>query len=651
MRPDTCNEERSERCSGSNALRRGGVEGDMTGTKRVHQVMMKRSRRWLLILSVALTAAAAGAQGFLSPLFPLKPLVQFREVPQGEKTWVAVQLKVEAPFHIQANPATGAGVATELELKPPAGLTTGKPVYPKGKLESFAGLDELSVYAGEVRIPVQVTVSSDAKPGPVVIPAKLRYQACDDRGRCKGPRTVEFKLPLTIVPKGRQPVPGDLKIDPSTGEGAPPGQSEAPPPPGTVNVKGLFARHGLVLGLALIFLLGMAINLTPCVLPIIPVTIGFFGMQSGNDRRKTFALAASYVLGMAIMYSSLGVAAALLGKVFGFASQSKWVYVTIAIILAGLSLSMFGLYDLRPPARLTQARGRPGLVGALLMGIIVGIVAAPCSGPVVLGLVSFAAHEGNPLVGFGLFLTLALGLGLPYLVLGAFTGMASAVPRSGPWTEMTKRVFGVLMMFAAVYFLGQALPAGVAAALRAGYWLAIGIYFVAGDAHLANVRRIHIFKLVLGSLAALYGVVSLIGVGSALGKQRAVWPPVSASALAEAGAAHKPAIIDFGAEWCGACRELEEQTFPDPQVRAELARFAHFKADLTQEPAPGDFLYELRQRYQVGGLPVVVFLDSAGQELTNLRLTAFEPAEQFLRRLQRVPRGSETAAAPSPDAS
>src|SRR5262245_11716263 len=125
------------------------IQGDRPGAKRVHQVMRRRCS-WLLLLGMALVATAAGAQGFLSPLFPVKAQAQFRQVPQGEKTWGAVQVSVEEPYHIQANPATGSGLSTELELKPPAGISAAKPVYPKGKMESFAGLPPLSVYAGVV---------------------------------------------------------------------------------------------------------------------------------------------------------------------------------------------------------------------------------------------------------------------------------------------------------------------------------------------------------------------------------------------------------------------------------------------------------------------------------------------------------------------
>src|SRR5262249_26496947 len=236
----------------------------------------------------------------------------------------------------------------------------------------------------------------------------------------------------------------------------------------------------------------------------------YFGMQAQGNRQRTFALALSYALGMAVMYSCLGVAAALLGKGVGFASQSRGGYVIEAVIIGGLSLSMFGLYGLRPPEFVTnRAQARTGVLGALIMGIVVGVVAAPCSGPVVLGLTTFAAQSGNPLVGFGLFLTLALGLGLPFVLLGWFTGLASALPRSGAWTEMTKRVFGVLMMGSAVYFLGQALNRGVAGALLAGYFLAAGVFLLAGEPELASYRGVRTFKNVFGSLLAVGGVYLL----------------------------------------------------------------------------------------------------------------------------------------------
>jgi thiol:disulfide interchange protein DsbD len=322
--------------------------------------------------------------------------------------------------------------------------------------------------------------------------------------------------------------------------------------------------------------------------------------------------------------------------VFGFASQSSWVYVVIAVILAALALSMFGVYELQPPSFLTsRAQARTGVVGALLMGVMVGVVAAPCSGPVVLGLVSFAAANGNPAVGFGLFLTLALGLGFPFLILGWFTGLAAALPKSGAWTEMTKRVFGVLMMGAAVYFLGQALPRGVAAALRAGYLVGAGVYLLVGDHELAAFRGIRNFKSALGAIAAAIGVFLLVGVGQQQGTAGVAWQPVSQEGLQQAERAGQPVVLDFGAEWCQQCEELEKYTFSDTRVEQALTDIPHFKVDLTEDPPSGGFLDQLRQKFGVSGLPVVVFLAPDGQELADLRLTTFERPEAFLDRVTR----------------
>jgi len=181
-----------------------------------------------------------------------------------------------------------------------------------------------------------------------------------------------------------------------------------------------------------VFIAGLALNLTPCVYPIIPITVGFFAQQAKERKGGTFGLAVAYVLGMAVTYSALGVTAALTGRLFGTALQNPIVVGVIVAVMLALAASMFGLWELRVPAWAMRASGgRGGVFGALLMGLVVGFVAAPCIGPFVLGLLTYVGQQGSPLLGFVLFFTLAMGLGLPYLLLGTFTGAINKLPASG----------------------------------------------------------------------------------------------------------------------------------------------------------------------------------------------------------------------------
>ncbi|MBI3911220.1 MAG: thioredoxin family protein [Armatimonadetes bacterium] len=632
-------------------------------------------RLFLGILIVALTGGIARAQGLQSPGFPVEVHTDFTRVPVGRTFNMGVAVRIQPPWHIQAHKS--ALFATQLDLKAPEGLTIKKIDYPEGEKKRFGGSDTVQdVYQGAPVIVARVEVAPSARPGPARISGSLAYQACDDRGVCKLPRTMEIPaVTVEVVAPGEAPhasgwvlpAPGSLP----TKSGSLPAstlRSGSTPLGGAMDIEQLFRERGLTLGLGVVFLLGLMLNLTPCVFPIIPVTISYFGTQAQGKRGKTFRLALFYVLGMVLMYSALGVIAASTGRVFGFAASSPAVTIGIAIIIVALALSNFGLYELRPPSFLTsKTQARSGYIGALLMGIMVGILAAPCSGPVVLALAAFTSHKAQPLIGFGLFFVLALGLGLPYLVLGSFSGLVSALPRSGGWMETVKRILGVVMIFAALFFLqsGAVLPRDVMAALMAGFWIAAGFYLIFGDPELREMAGTHRFKAILGLVAVLWGVYSLVEVGQRadrLGGQvadlsaqlhdiaqtggkvdlerlPAVWPPVTLAKLEQAKQSGAPVALDFGAEWCVKCIELEEKTFPHPAVRAELQRFRYFKVDMTRQP-PAPEIQQLAARYKVQGLPVVIFLGPDGQERTDVRLVDFEGPQQFLQRLKQVPGGS-----------
>jgi thioredoxin:protein disulfide reductase len=631
--------------------------GQATGGLKMSGLNAKRYGHALLALVVLGIAAPVAAQGLAGPPIQFKGVTSMDRAAAGSKLEAAVVMEIPAPYHVNAHkPNEEWLVATDLKLKPSPGLTFGPVNYPAPLSKSFSfSKKPLLVYEERLVMRVPVTVAASAKPGNVTIQAEVQYQACDDK-QCFIPRTRPVTIPVTIAPKGTsgKPVNQEIFSAPSSGQTPPPAAAGTTTPLSQNSTGDALAdkllRLNPLLALGLLFLLGLALNATPCVWPIIPITVSFFGSQSGGKRSQTFMLAVFYVLGMALMYSSLGLIAALSGKSFGFAFQNPWVVGAISLFFVAMALSMFGLFELRPPAFIAnRAQAKRGPMGAMSMGLIVGVVSAPCTGPVVTALLTaiaaMASRMSTPQAaagGFAAFFTLALGLGTPYLLLGWFTGASRALPRTGPWTEIVKRVFGLVMLGAALYFASSLMPRGVFRVLFPAYFLAAGIYLLFAEPELAATKGIKGFKALAGLATALFGVWSLVGVGLRTENAALVqWASYSPSVLESARAAGKPAIIDFTAEWCAACHELDEYTFSDPKVTARLNSFAAMKADMTREDDPQ--VVALSKQYDVKGLPTVIFLGPDGQERRDLRVTGFVPAEKFLQLMDRAASGAAVA--------
>jgi thiol:disulfide interchange protein DsbD len=359
----------------------------------------------------------------------------------GDEVTGTITATVADGWHVNSNtPSEEFAIKTELKLDP-ATAELIEATYPSQKMKAFefTGGKELAVYDGTFPIAFRAKL----KPGATKIAATLRYQACSDR-ICLPPKEAVADIdinkltaapvaaapaasgnftPLSAAPKGVQPVSND-------------------------RLARTFASSGLPLTLGLLFLGGLALNLTPCVFPLIPITLGFFGMQSDGRRSRRFALSSMYVLGIVITYSTLGVLAALGGKMFGAWLQRPSVLIAFALLMLVLASSMFGAFDIQPPRWIAnRSQGRAGLAGALTMGLAIGIVAAPCVGPVVISLITLVAQLGDPVLGGVMFAALAFGLGFPYLVL------LNALPRPGEWMVTVKKGMGFVLVAMAVYFL------------------------------------------------------------------------------------------------------------------------------------------------------------------------------------------------------
>ena len=393
-------------------------------------------------------------------------------------------------------------------------------------------------------------------------------------------------------------------------------------------------HHGLWVGFVVVFFGGLALNLTPCVYPMIPVTLAFFSNQAAGMARRAVWLALLYVLGISLNYAILGVIAVQTGALFGSWLQQPAVLIVVAGVIVALSLSMFGLYELSVPSVLTRRLGQAssGLWGAFLMGLVVGLVAAPCIGPVVLSLLLFISRLGNPAVGFLLFFTLGLGMGLPYLVLGVAASRVGRLPKAGPWLIWSKKALGIILLGLALYFIRPLLAARVLSLAVAALLLGAGVYLGWLDRTESRGRRFVWSRRVVGAGLVLAALVSVWPRPHAA--PGVAWMPYSEAALQAAQRQGKPVLVDVYADWCIPCVEMDHVTFHHPDVIRALSSVTALRLDVTNEvPPEGTALLE---RYHIYGAPTILLFDRGGRERTDLRLLGFVPPDQFLERLKRV---------------
>jgi thioredoxin:protein disulfide reductase len=367
---------------------------------------------------------------------------------------------------------------------------------------------------------------------------------------------------------------------------------------------------------------GFQTSLTPCVYPMIPITLGIFGARGGDvSRGKALLLATSYVFGMGLTYATLGVVIALVGGQFGTLLANPYVVVPIVLLFVALAASMFGAFELNLPAswqaRLNQVGGR-GFRGAFAMGMVGGLIAAPCTGPFLLGLLTFVATSRDVVVGGSLLFIYAIGMGVLFWVLAAF---AMSLPKSGRWMEWVKSAGGILLLLGGIYFLKPLLPFMRTLALPEGWFLATSIaVIVAGLA----VGAIHLSFH--GS--AFEKARKAIGIALVLGGAFATWsytltpkqklPYVledEAAAFAKARAEGKGVMVDFAASWCVPCAELE-LTFGDSDVYELITKnFVPLKFDVSNDD---EVSTERRSRYKAGTLPAVVWLSTDGKTVGRI---------------------------------
>jgi len=564
-------------------------------------------------LLLAAAAHAQAAEEWLSA----RVLADREALVRGEPFRLAVVLDIAPGYHINANPPSADNqIPTEVKPEGHPTIEWAEVQYPKGKplAAEWAAGGSVSVYSGRVIIIVRGRVSDGAPLGETVVRLTLKYQGCD-ANTCFRPASRRIETPVPIVEKGTWTPPTNQEVFAEAEKTPPAAGAGAIEFEGETEIRARLERaleHSFFLFLGLCFLLGLLVlNLTPCVFPLIPVTMNFFAQQGESRPVKVLPLAFAYVLGLATTFAVVGVLAALAGKSLGVVLQSPWGVLGLVVVLAAMMAGMFGAFEIQlPSGMMGKLGGRRGVLGAAFMGLVMGAIAAPCVGPILGALIAIVAAAGSIPFGAAAFFAVGIGLGVPHLFLGTFTGLINRFPRSGGWLVWVKRLMGTTLAGLIFFFLRPFIEPAFFWLLVLGVFLFAAVYlgFVEGWSRRPFSRRFWAVRLVtaVAILAVGVGLYTFVTADRPEVEWRR-WEPGALEAAQDQG---RPVLLYFGADWCAECISWHYRIFAHPKVVEASEDLARLYVDVTRlEEGPKK---ALALRFRADNPPVVVVFGPAG---------------------------------------
>jgi thiol:disulfide interchange protein DsbD len=514
---------------------------------------------------------------------------------------------------------------------------------PKGETKNDPNFGQIEVYHQSFQVEIVLEKVNASKP----LALNAVYQGCSDKGLCYPPieKTLNIELTQTLSEAPLPPV-----ITPAS-------ETVKAPDNENTQIARLFKDGSFWLIISFFFGAGLLLSLTPCMFPMIPILSGIIvGRGHKITHMHAFILSLAYVLGMAVTYAVAGVAAGYSGNLLSNALQTPWVLGSFAALFVLLSLAMFGLYELQLPTALqsklsdTSNKLHGGhLSGVFGMGALSAIIMGPCVAAPLAGALLYISQTHDAVLGGTALFVLALGMGVPLLIIGTSAG--AILPKTGPWMEAVKRFFGVMLLAMAIWIIMPIIPLSAQMLLWAALLIFSAIYLHALDPLPHTAHGFTRFGKGVGILALLLGVAYLIGALSGardilrplgnIGRATAEVPLASqrferVKSGAEldariAQATGKTVMLDFYADWCVSCKEMERFTFSDAAVQAKLKSTVLLQVDVT---ANNEDDKALLQRFQLFGPPATLFFETSGKELADFRVTGYQDAPQFLQSLK-----------------